>query len=147
MATPLLCRACDRVSRCCNIFSDLSRGTRRPSVSGTMTSQDTTDCVRSCLASMHYPRIRGFRCCGLGRTHGFRLCLRHCRTNGWLSSLVYRSSLLIGAFQRQPMTLGCGEALVSPPGPPVLRLPPSPSGMTSCGGRSPRGDLKGGFLT
>ena len=60
VATPLLCRACECVSRWCRIFSDLSWGMGQPSISRTMTGRDMTNCVGSCLASMHYPRIRGF---------------------------------------------------------------------------------------
>ena len=42
MATPLLCRACDRVSRWCRIYSDLNWGTGQPSISGMMIGQDMT---------------------------------------------------------------------------------------------------------
>ena len=68
-------------------------GMGRPSSSGMMTGRDTADCARCSLVSIHYPWIQGFRCGRPGTTPGFWLCPRHWPTRGWLSCLVYRTSL------------------------------------------------------
>ena len=62
---------------------------------------------------IHYPQIQGVQWGGLGTTPRFQVCPRYCLTNKWLSCLVCRSSLPTNARRRQPMTCGCGMALVS----------------------------------